>query len=97
MEKLRKKSEQYFRGRKLIYKEKAKIRKRKSRKAARVKKQENLDTTSASESAPFKRTQSYGRAYNKSFRALLNSPRKRKSVVAGQAKSVGLKLEVKLH
>ena len=80
----------------LIYKEKAKI-KRKSREAARVKKQENLDTTSASEIAPFKRAQTYGRAYNKSFRALPNSPRKRKSIVAGLAKSVGLKLEVKLN
>ena len=81
----------------LIYKEKVKIRKRKSREAARVKKQENLNTTSASKIAPFKRAQTYGRAYNKSFRAFSNTPRKRKSIVVGLAKSVGLKLEVKLN
>jgi hypothetical protein len=87
---------------KLEYKRKANERKRKSRELKRRNLESSSTPGSSSPSenispatrAPnsFKRPQSFGKAINKSFRALPSSPNKRRCVVAGLAKRVGLKL-----
>ena len=77
------------------YRKKALERKRKSRaakKAEAVKEQTNTNVSVS----PYQRPQSIGKAMNKSLRSLPHSPNKRRFVVAGLAKHVGLSLEKKM-
>ncbi|KAG1651824.1 hypothetical protein GQR58_026730 [Nymphon striatum] len=79
------------------YKRKAAERKKKSREAKKLSNNANdAKTPEPTAPVPYKRVQSLRKAINKSLRSLPYSPNKRKVVVAGLAKCVGLKIQEQL-